>query len=199
MIGVTWLTTTMRCASNAASRPPTTPRTRVSTASNDSPPGGAVDGEPSHASSWSGHRFRTSANVSPSHSPKSHSMRSGSTCTGTPPASAAILSARSTQRCRGDVTTPAIGPRPATRVAVAWRLRPPARGQRHVAPAGVASLRRQLGLTVPHEDEPGRRPGRPRLPRPRSIVRSLMRYSSVDTMTDSLASFEKPSLCRRGP
>ena len=52
---------------------------------NDSPPGGEMSGEPSQASSSSGHRCFTSANVSPSHSPKSHSIRSGSTSIGAGP------------------------------------------------------------------------------------------------------------------
>ena len=97
----------------------------MSTAAKDSPPGGARRVEPSQASSSAGQRSRTSAKVSPSHSPKSHSTRSGSTTTGGDPVARAISSAVRVHRDSGDVTTAATGVEPTSldtrrAVAVAW-------------------------------------------------------------------------------
>src|SRR5262249_20712278 len=62
-------------------------RVRFATVSNDSPPGGATAVEASQAAISSGQPACTSAKVSASHAPKSHSIRSSTTVTGTPPTS----------------------------------------------------------------------------------------------------------------
>src|SRR6266545_2413479 len=91
LIGVTWLTSTTPRPGYSDGRRATTPETREATSEKGSPPGGATSAPASHASSSAGHRRRTSAKVSPSQAPKSHSIRSGSTRTG--PSAAAATTA----------------------------------------------------------------------------------------------------------
>ncbi len=122
LIGLTWDTTTTVASGNPARIAATARRTRIVTARNDSPPGGATDGDSSHRVSSSGDVSRTSAKVLPSHAPKSHldhvglDPHSARRRTASPRSAAPVWR----QRDSGDVITAATVPaRLATRTAVA--------------------------------------------------------------------------------
>jgi hypothetical protein len=126
LIGVTWLTSSSVRRGWSVSSWSSAPTTRRAAVAKLSPPGGATSALPSHAVISSGHRAAASANVIPSHLPKSASTRSSCTCSGAPVASATVSAVR-LARCSGEVTITSMPPRAASRVAAAAAWRRPSR------------------------------------------------------------------------
>src|SRR6266540_218164 len=164
LIGVTWLTSTTPRPGYSDGRRATTPETREATAEKGSPPGGATSAPASHASSSAGHRRRTSAKVSPSQAPKSHSIRSGSTRTG--PSTAASSPPPRHPRQAGRCGEPPIAPGPSHARSTARRRAPSSAAARSArsrrAAAGSAGSRSRSAAPTTREPdrEPIREPAR---------------------------------------